>query len=67
MKEDTGDNLIYLIIPLVILGILAAMFLPPWVFEMSWAVGIGLSFWAIIFLVLRKWGKKDTARGKNRQ
>lgn len=64
MNEDTAILLI--LIPLIVVGILVVMFLPPIVYEISWAVGLGLSIWGIIFLLLRKRDKKDTTGVKNR-
>lgn len=64
MNEDTAILLI--LIPLIVVGILVVMFLPPIVYEISWAVGLGLSFWGIILLLLRKRDKKDTTGAKNR-
>jgi hypothetical protein len=63
MNEDTAILLI--LIPLIVVGILVVMFLPPIVYEISWAVGLGLSIWGIIFLLLRKRDKKDTTGVKN--
>jgi hypothetical protein len=64
MNEDTAILLI--LIPLIVVGILVVMFLPPIVYEISWAVGLGLSIWGILFLLLRKRDKKDTTGAKNR-
>jgi hypothetical protein len=64
MNEDTAILLI--LIPLIVVGILVVMFLPPIVYEISWAVGLGLSIWGIILLLLRKRDKKGTTGVKNR-
>jgi sterol desaturase/sphingolipid hydroxylase (fatty acid hydroxylase superfamily) len=64
MSEDTAVLLILL--PLIIVGILVVVFLPPIVYEITWAVGLGLSFWGMLFLLFRKRGKKDITGAKNR-
>ena len=64
MNEDTAILLI--LIPLIVVGILVVMFLPPIVYEISWAVGLGLSFWGMLFLLFRKRDKKGTTGAKNR-
>jgi sterol desaturase/sphingolipid hydroxylase (fatty acid hydroxylase superfamily) len=64
MNEDTAILLI--LIPLIVVGILVVMFLPPLVYEISWAVGLGLSFWGMLFLLFRKRDKKGTTGAKNR-
>ena len=67
MNEDSEDTVVILVLlPLIIAGILIVMFLPPIVYEITWSVGLGLSFWGMLFLIFRKRDKKDTTGAKNR-